>query len=100
MDDVRETLSSTVRAALLGSQDGQLRCSWRVLVAVVITFGAVFAFILTLRSVGIDIPGWAEIAVVHPTAVIGVLIAMALLKRYVDDRDITDYGFNLSRQWG
>jgi hypothetical protein len=70
------------------------------LVAVVITFGAVFAFILTLRSVGIDIPGWAEIAVVHPTAVIGVLIAMALLKRYVDDRDITDYGFNLSRQWG
>ncbi len=99
-DDVRETLSSTVRSALLGSQDGQLRCSWRVLVAVVITFGAVFGFILTVRAVGIDPPGWAEIAVVHPAAVIGVLIAMVLLKRYVDRWDITDYGFNLSRQWG
>lgn len=70
------------------------------MVAVVITFGSVFAFILTVRAVGIDIPGWAEVAVAHPAAVVGVLIAMALLKRYVNHRDITDYGFNLSRQWG
>ncbi|ERH00703.1 MAG: CAAX amino terminal protease family [Halonotius sp. J07HN6] len=99
-DDVTETLISTVRSALFGSQDGQLRCSWRVLIAVVITFAAVFGFIFIAKAVGIDPPGWAEIAVVHPAAVIGVLIAMALLKRYVDHRDITDYGFNLSGQWG
>jgi membrane protease YdiL (CAAX protease family) len=98
--DVRESLRSTVRSALLGPQDGRLRCSWRILVAVVITLAAAFGFILTARAVGINPPDWAEIAVVHPAAVIGVFIAMALLKRYVDHRDVTDYGFNLSRQWG
>ncbi len=89
-----------VRSALRGPQDGQLRCSWRILLAGIITFGAAFGFILIARAVGINPPDWAEIAIVHPAALIGVLIAMALLKRYINHRDIRGYGFNLSRQWG
>jgi CAAX amino terminal protease family. len=70
------------------------------LLAGVITLGAGFGFIRIASAAGIDPPDWAEIAIVHPFLVIGVLIAVSLLRRYIDHRDISDYGFDLSRQWG
>jgi CAAX amino terminal protease family. len=71
----------------------------RISVAVVITLGAAFGFIFVASAAGLTTPDWAETAVAHPAPVVGVVIAMSLLKRYVDHRDISDYGFDLSRQW-
>jgi len=83
---------------LRGTVDNRLRASWRIVIAVALTFVGALGGALVVQQV--EIPDLFVPLVAHMVAVLGVLATAGLLARYVDHRHLSDYGFSLSPRWG
>jgi membrane protease YdiL (CAAX protease family) len=95
-------MKSRLRAAgnriFRGTTDSRLRASWRIIIAVGLTFVGALGGVLAVQQVAIQdlfVPLFA-----HLFAVIAVLATAGLLARYIDHRRLSDYGFALSFSWG
>ena len=74
-----------------------MRAVWRISVAIILSFAGALLGVALLRYVAV---GELFVPVVgHFFAVLGVLSALVVLGRYIDDREIPEYGFRLSRRW-
>lgn len=91
-------LRATIRWLLRGTVDERLRASWRIVLAVVLTFvGALGGTVVVER---VDPSALLTPLVAHSFAVVAVLVTVAVVARYVDRRPVSEYGFDLSRGWG
>lgn len=92
--------SSVFYRILHGVHDNRVRATWRILSALLLTFVGGFGGLFLIQQVGIEVPDWAVLPTVQLFAVIGVLLALVVLARYLDRREPSDYGFDLSLHWG
>ena len=92
--------SSVLHRVLHGVHDDRVRATWRILSAVLLTFVGGFGGLFLIQQLGVDVPDWAVLPTVQLFAVIGVLLSLVVLVRYLDRREPSDYGFDLSVQWG
>ncbi|MFC6865073.1 CPBP family intramembrane glutamic endopeptidase [Halomicroarcula sp. GCM10025817] len=81
-----------------GTIDNRLRASWRIVIAVGLTFVGALGGVLVVQRVAI--PDLFVPLVAHLFAVLAVLATAGLLARYIDHRQLSDYGFSLSPGWG
>lgn len=90
-------LASGVAWVFRGSDDSRLRASWRIAIAVCLTFiGVLFGGLVVQRA---DLSALVIPVVAHGFAVLAVIATAGIVARYVDYRDISEYGFSLSRRW-
>jgi len=92
--------SHILHRVLHGVHDDRIRATWRILSAVLLTVGGGVAGLFLIQQLGVEVPDWAVLPTVQLFAVVGVLLALVFLTRYVDHREPSDYGFDLSLQWG
>jgi membrane protease YdiL (CAAX protease family) len=82
---------------IYGTSDTRMRAVWRISVAIILSFAGALLGVALLRYVAV---GELFVPVVgHFFAVLGVLSALVVVGRYIDDREIPEYGFRLSRRW-
>jgi membrane protease YdiL (CAAX protease family) len=81
-----------------GTIDSRLRASWRIVVAVGLTFVGALGGTLVVQQVAI--PELHVPLVAHLFAVLAVFATAGLLARYIDHRRLSEYGFSLSLSWG
>ena len=89
-----------VHRVMYGGHDGRVRATWRILSGLLLTLGGGFGGLFLIQQLGVEVPDWAVLPTVQLFAVFGVLLALAVLSRYVDHRQSSDYGFDLSLRWG
>lgn len=89
-----------VHRVMYGGLDGRVRATWRILSGLLLTLGGGFGGLFLIQQLGVEVPDWAVLPTVQLFAVFGVLLALAVLSRYVDHRQSSDYGFDLSLRWG
>ena len=82
---------------LRGAVDSRLRASWRIVIAVGLTFIGALGGTLVVQKV--SIPRLFVPLVAHLAAVLAVLATAGLLARYIDHRRFSEYGFSLSLSW-
>lgn len=92
--------SRAVHRLIYGGHDDRVRATWRILSGLLLTFGGGFGGLFLIQQLGVEVPDWAVLPTVQLFAVFGVLLALAVLSRYVDHRQSSDYGFDLSPRWG
>ena len=91
-------LKSVGNRIFRGSTDGRFRASWRIVIAVGLTFAGAFCGVLVIQQ--LEVPDLFAPVVAHLFAVIAVLATTGILARYVDHRRVSDYGFSISLSWG
>jgi hypothetical protein len=80
-----------------GSRDRRLRSTWRITAALVVVLGGAIVGTSIVRR--LPIPSWMEPVAVHSLAAVSAIGAVVLMARYIDDRAISAYGFDLSARW-
>jgi len=85
---------------LYGVEDTRIRAIWRILSALLLSLGGGLGGLLAIQQAGVAVPEWAVLPTVQLFAVVGVLLALIVLARYIDRRRLADYGFDISLQWG
>lgn len=94
---MRNRLTSGVNWILHGTVDSRLRATWRILIAVSITFVGAFVGGLVVQRV--ELSELVVPLVGHLFAVIAVLVALVVMARQIDHRPVSEYGFTPSRTW-
>ena len=80
-----------------GASEPRVRAIWRISIAIILSFAGAVLGVALLRYVAV---GELFVPVVgHFFAVLGVLSALVVLARHVDNREIPEYGLRLSRRW-
>jgi hypothetical protein len=74
-----------------------LRASWRIVIAVGLTFVGALGGALVVERVAV--PDLFVPLVAHLCAVLAVLATTGLMARYIDHRRLSEYGFSLSPGW-
>lgn len=94
---LKRRLVASLERLLRGSDDDRVRASWRIAIAIGLTFVGAIAGSLVVQRV--TPPTLYTPLVAHSFAVVGVLAAVGLMARYVDYRPPSEYGFTLSLGW-
>lgn len=84
-----------LRRVIRGRSDDRPRASWRIVVPIVMVFGAVLLAMPILAS----LDPLAYMVVERAWAAIATLGVLALAARWLDRRAIADYGFTRGREW-
>lgn len=98
---LRAALRDHSRTLVRGGEDTRPRATWRVVVpvAAVLVFGIATTALLTLAASARLADDFLLALLGDVVLVLGVLGVLVGAARYLDRRDITDYGFGLSRGW-
>lgn len=94
---LKHRLGASVHLLLFGSEDGRVRASWRIVIAIGLTFVGAIAGSLAVQRVAP--PALFSPLLAHSFAVVGVLVAVGLMSRYIDHRPVSEYGFTVSFSW-
>lgn len=87
-------LTGHLRALVVGEDDPRLRALWRVLLAtpLILVAGAISRTI----AAALGVAGWMPVGLLQATAFAILLVAWA---RYIDRREVRDYGLSASPRW-
>ena len=91
-------VGSSIHWILRGTVDDRLRASWRIVIAVGLTFAGALGGGVVVQQ--LDLPELFIPLLAHFVAVVAVLCTVGILARYIDRRRIPEYGFNVSLGWG
>lgn len=94
---MRYRLATRLGRIVRGPVDTRVRATWRICIAILITFsGAALGGLVIQRMA---LPELLEPLVGHIFAVGGVLTALFVLARYIDQRPLPEYGFRIASEW-
>lgn len=94
---MKTELATSLRRIVRGTDDTRVRATWRICIAILVTFSGAAIGAVVLRRIALT--ELLQPLVGHTFAVGGVLTALFVLARYVDHRPIPAYGFTKSYAW-